>query len=177
VNGFSSGRAFDLAPEGMTIFFGHNGAGKSGYACVFENACKPRHRVDVRQLQLDRHQQILPFWWMALRKPHVWSRTGRPHLSSVSVYDAACANDSIDADGTPAYQLYGLTHLARLVLLQREALERLATRLEQAQRRGEETQRWVNDRAVPWAKELITKQKTAHLAMQLAQARLPVKTY
>ncbi|MEK2655973.1 hypothetical protein AAAC07_10855 [Pseudomonas aeruginosa] len=84
VNGFPSGRAFDLAPEGMTIFFGHNGAGKSGYARVFKNACNARHRVEVlpdalgRQPQLDRHQQISPFWWMALRKPHVGSRTGRP---------------------------------------------------------------------------------------------------
>ena len=47
VNGFPSGRAFDLAPEGMTIFFGHNGAGKSGYARVFKNACNARHRVEV----------------------------------------------------------------------------------------------------------------------------------
>ncbi len=52
------------------------------------------------------------------------------------------------------------------------ALERLATRLDQAQRRAEEVQRWVNDRAIARAKELITTEKTAHLAMQLAQARL-----
>ncbi|MBN0281128.1 hypothetical protein JTM76_35920, partial [Pseudomonas aeruginosa] len=47
------------------------------------------------------------------------------------------------------------------------ALERLATRLDQAQRRAEEVQRWVNDRAIARAKELITTEKTAHLAMQL----------
>ncbi|MEN1565651.1 hypothetical protein AAIH74_38665, partial [Pseudomonas aeruginosa] len=49
------------------------------------------------------------------------------HLSSVSVYDAACANDYIDAEGTPAFQPYGLTHLTRLVLLQRDLQARIGT--------------------------------------------------
>lgn len=38
INGFPSGRAFDLVPEGMTVLFGNNGAGKSGYARPAENA-------------------------------------------------------------------------------------------------------------------------------------------
>ena len=255
VNGFPSGRAFDLAPEGMTIFFGHNGAGKSGYARVFKNACKARHRVEVLPDAFGAAAPARPpsadFAILVDGTPETarWVQNGPAHLhlSSVSVYDAACANDYIDAEGTPAFQPYGLTHLTRLVLLQRDlqarigterntlaldtrqfeplkgdtevgryiaklggdsdravlarlgtvgddelrrpeflkrtllesdpvpqalALERLATRLDQAQRRAEEVQRWVNDRAVARAKELITTEKTAHLAMQLAQARL-----
>lgn len=255
VNGFPSGRGFDLTPEGMTIFFGHNGAGKSGYARVFKNACKARHRVEV-----------LPNAFGATTPPRTpsadftilvdgipetirWIQNGsaHPHLSSVSVYDVACANDYIDAEGTPAFQPYGLTHLTRLVLLQRDlqarigaerntlildtqqfeplrgstevgryianlggdsdrtvlarlatiseeelrrleflkqtllesdpepqalVLERLATRLEQALLRVKVAQRWIDDQAIAQVKELITTEKTANCAMQLALARL-----
>lgn len=255
VNGFPSGRAFDLAPEGMTILFGHNGAGKSGYARVFKNACKARHRVEVLPNAFSTPSLAQPpsadFSILVDGTPETvrWTQNGppSPHLSSVSVYDAACANDYIDAEGTPAFQPYGLTHLTRLVLLQRNlqsrveverntlvldarqfeplkgdtevgqlidklgadsdvavltrlgtvseeefrrleflrqslqesdptpqalALERLATRLDQAQRRAELVQRWVNDRAIARATELVTTEDAAHLAMQLAQAHL-----
>lgn len=255
VNGFPSGRAIDLQSEGMTIFFGHNGAGKSGYARVFKNACKARHRVDVLPdafvTTTPVKQPSADFAILVDGTPVTvrWEQNGPPnlHLSSVSVYDSACANDYIDAEGTPAFQPYGLTHLTRLVLLQRDLqariaadrtalaldirqfealkgetevgryisnlgkdsilaeltrlgtvgnaelqrldflkrtslesdpvpqalnLERLATRLEQAKGRAEMVQRWVNDRAIARAKELIKTEKTAHLAMQLAQARL-----
>ncbi|HFH4341375.1 hypothetical protein MKK05_14135 [Pseudomonas aeruginosa] len=95
INGFPSGRAFDLVPEGLTIFFGHNGAGKSGYARVFKNACKARHRVEV-----------LPNAFEAAGTPRppsadfailvdgtsetarwVQNEPAHPHLSSVSVFD------------------------------------------------------------------------------------------
>ena len=255
VNGFPTGRSFELAPEGMTIFFGHNGAGKSGYARVFKNACKARHRVEV-----------LPNAFGAATPPSSpsadfailvdgvpdtvrWTQNGPPHrhLSSVSVYDSACAKDYIDAEGTPAFQPYGLTHLTRLVQLQRDLqnridserdalvldarpfeplkgdtevgrfidklgadsdvavlarlgtvseeelqrlvflrqsllesdpapkaldLERLAARLDLAQRRAEVVQRWVNDHSIERTKLLITKEKEAQTAMQLAREHL-----
>lgn len=253
INGFPTGRAFDLPPDGMTIFFGHNGAGKSGYARVLKNACKARHRTDVLpnafaatsgtpsaqfEILVDGQSQVVP-----------WSQGGsvHPHLSSVAVYDVACAHDYIDVEGVPAFQPYGLVHLTRLALLQRELqtrfatertalnlaahqfdelkgdtevgrhiekighssdveaisllgtftdaeaerlafikrtlletdpapkallFDRLATRLEQAQQLAANVQRWVNDRAVVRARELIDAEKTANAAMSVARAQL-----
>ena len=255
VNGFPSGRAFDLVPEGMTILFGHNGAGKSGYARVLKNACKARHRVEVLPNAFEASVSPRPpsadFAILVDGSPEtarwIQSEPAHPHLSAVSVYDVACANDYIDAEGTPAFQPYGLPHLTRLVLLQRDlqarvaaersalvldtrpfehlkgdtevgryiaglgsdsdltmlarlgtvsdeelrrleflkqtlletdpgpqalVLERLATRLDQAQQRAEVVQRWVSDRAIARTKELIEAEKGSHVAMQLAQARL-----
>ncbi|MCY1350067.1 AAA domain protein [compost metagenome] len=253
VNGFPSGRAFDLAPEGMTILFGHNGAGKSGYARVLKNACKARHRVEVLPNAFDPAPGPPSADFAILVDGEldtarwVQNSPAHPHLSSVSVYDVACANDYIDAEGVPAFQPYGLPHLTRLVALQRDlqarintergalaldtrqfeplkgdtevghfianlgdssdqttlarlgtlseaeaqrlaflkrtlletdpgpkalALERLATRLDQAQQRATTAQRWVNDRAITRAKELLDAEKTANFAMTLAQARL-----
>jgi energy-coupling factor transporter ATP-binding protein EcfA2 len=31
----------------MTVLFGHNGAGKSGYVRLLKRACRARHRADV----------------------------------------------------------------------------------------------------------------------------------
>lgn len=253
VNGFPSGRAFELAPDGMNILFGDNGAGKSGYARVLKNACKARHRVEVQPNAFDPTPGP-PSADFAILVDGVpaqtrWVQNGppHPHLSAVSVYDVACANDYIDAEGIPAFQPYGLSQLTRLAALQRDlqaridternmlaldtrqfdtlkgdtevgrfianlgassdlptltrlgaisdadaqrqtflkqtlqetdpgpkalALERLASRLEQAQQGALTAQRWVNDRAITRAKELLNAEKTANHAVALAQARL-----
>ncbi|MFZ4823935.1 hypothetical protein CQW32_04750 [Pseudomonas putida] len=255
VNGFPSGRAVDLAPEGITILFGHNGAGKSGYARVLKNACKARHRVEVMPNAFDPATVHRPpsadFSILVDGTPQtvrwVQNEPAHPHLSAVSVYDVACANDYIDAEGVPAFQPYGLPHLTRLAVLQRDLqarintergslvldtrqfeplkggtevgrfianlgeesdlttlsrlgtvseteaqrlaflkqtlletdpgpkallLERLATRMDQAQQRAVNAQRWVSDRAIARAKELIDSEKAANVAMNLAQAQL-----
>lgn len=255
VNGFPSGRAFDLEPEGMTILFGHNGAGKSSYARVLKNACKARHRVEVLPNAFNLAPTPRPpsadFAILVDGTPQtarwVQNEPAHPHLSSISVYDVACANDYIDAEGIPAFQPYGLAQLTRLAVLQRElqtrintergalaldarqfeplkgdtevgrfianlgagsdlatlaqlgavteaeaqrlvflkltlqetdpgpqamALDRLATRLDQAQQRAVNAQRWVNDRAITRAKELIDAEKAANIAMTLGQAQL-----
>lgn len=110
INGFPSGRAFDLSPEGMIVLFGHNGAGKSGYARVLKNACKARHRSAVLsnafipvpgipsaefEILVDGVPQTVS--WKQGAPAH-------PHLSSVSVYDVACAHDYIDVEGMPSFQ-------------------------------------------------------------------------
>jgi len=255
VNGFPSGRAFDLAAEGMTLFFGNNGAGKSGYARVFKNACKARHRAEVLPDAFDSVSPSRPpsaeFSILVNGTPETTSwvqgEPPSPYLSSISVYDAACANDYLDAEGTPAFQPYGLAQLTRLVLLQRHlqarivsernalvldvrqfeplkgdtevgrlistlgadsdvnklarlaklseeehaklkflrrtlletdpapqalALERLATRIDQAQARARLAQAWVSDRAIGRTKEIVTAEKAALIAMQLAKSRL-----
>ncbi|MBN0864536.1 hypothetical protein JTL79_37260, partial [Pseudomonas aeruginosa] len=93
--------------------------GKSGYARVFKNACNARHRVEVLPDAFGAATPARPpsadFAILVDGTPETarWVQNGPAHLhlSSVSVYDAACANDYIDAEGTPAFQPYGLTHL------------------------------------------------------------------
>lgn len=128
VNGFPPGRNFALSPLGLTIFFGHNGAGKSGYARVFKNACKARHRSEVMPNAFDddapQRRPSADFSLLVDDEPKTvtWIQNGPadPDLSSISVYDVACASDYIDSEGTPAFQPYGLSQITRLVVLQRE---------------------------------------------------------
>ena len=144
INGFPSGRAFELAPEGMVVLFGHNGAGKSGYARVLKNACKARHRLAVLSNAFTPVPGI-PSAEFAILVDNVpqtvsWKQgaPAHPHLSSVSVYDVACSHDYIDVEGVPSFQPYGLAQLTRLALLQRELqtkiqAERTALRLDAGQ--------------------------------------------
>ena len=133
VNRFPAGRALDLAPEGLTVVFGENGAGKSGYARVLKNACRARVR-----------QEVLPNAFAGARPRPVPSahltfsvdgqegevtaawRQGEPSvddLGNVMVYDSACGTDYLTREGTCEYQPYGLPHLNRLATAQREMQE------------------------------------------------------
>src|SRR5690606_10220128 len=50
INALANGGHIPIAPAGLTVFYGENGAGKSGYSRVFKHACRAR----------DRREPILP---------------------------------------------------------------------------------------------------------------------
>ncbi len=133
VNRFPAGRALDLAPEGLTVVFGENGAGKSGYARVLKNACRARVR-----------QAVLPDAFAGARPRPIpsahltfivdgqegevttaWRQgeSSTDELGNVMVYDSACGTDYLTREGTCEYQPYGLPHLNRLATAQREMQE------------------------------------------------------
>lgn len=131
VNGFPDGRTLTFAPTGLTIVFGENGAGKSGYARVLKSACKARKNETVLgnafanasgPPRADIHFQVgdAP----AL---HNWEqgKPSHPQLGAVAVYDALCANNYITRDDVPAFQPFGLKHVTRLVA----ACDELARRI------------------------------------------------
>lgn len=133
VNHFPAGRELNLAHEGLTVVFGENGAGKSGFARVLKNACRARVR-----------QAVLPDAFVAERprpipsadvtfvvdgreghNTYTWQQ-GEPsldELGNVMVYDSACGTDYLTREGACEYQPYGLPHLNRLATAQREMQE------------------------------------------------------
>ncbi|BDU76838.1 AAA family ATPase [Mesoterricola sediminis] len=129
VNAFPDGRALSFEPSGLTVLFGENGAGKSGYARVLKNACRARRREPVQSNAFTGgagHAQIPSAKIQVLvdgnAKEVSWVQGGNPDadLGNVSVYDSACARDYIEMEGEPGFQPYGLGHLNRLVAAQRE---------------------------------------------------------
>ena len=124
VNAIADGAALPMNPSGLTIIYGENGAGKSGYSRVLKNACRAR----------DQSESILPD---AKKDP---SKTGSAEaifetiingqkvdlpwkngaaspeeLSELSIFDSHCARAYIDNQGDFAYVPYGLDILAGLV--------------------------------------------------------------
>jgi len=117
VNRIAPGQKLEFAPKGLTVIYGGNGSGKSGYSRVLKRACRARDVSEtvhpdafdsdaankipeaIFDIDIDRNSQSL-----------VWKRTMRPpdELSTLAVFDARCARAYLDAEQDAAYLPYGL---------------------------------------------------------------------
>ena len=124
VNALASGASLPIARVGVTVIYGENGVGKSGYSRVFKKACRAR----------DRREPILP---NANLEPGTsgpaqatfeaeingvatdlsWKDGMEPPepLSDIAIFDSHCARAYIDNQGDFAYAPYGLDILEGLV--------------------------------------------------------------
>ncbi|MBP1203644.1 energy-coupling factor transporter ATP-binding protein EcfA2 [Duganella sp. 1411] len=124
VNALAGDQRLSLSVKGLTVIYGENGSGKSGYSRVFKHACRAR----------DRREPILP---NANEEPgkagppqatfelHVdgvehevqWQsgQVSPAELSSIAIFDSHCARAYLDNHGDFAYVPYGLDILKKLV--------------------------------------------------------------
>lgn len=129
VNRIDPAAILQFAPQGMTIVYGHNGTGKSGYARVIKKACNvrgPSESIlpDVTDAQaggntssavfeIDIGETIQKVVWDG-NMPH-----GCPELASVSVFDSSTAHLIVATERELRYVPRGLEileHLARDVI-------------------------------------------------------------
>lgn len=124
VNALARGAHLPIARTGMTVIYGENGAGKSGYSRVFKRACRARDRREpilpdanlesgksgpasaVFEADVDGVAIDLP-WQVGAEPP--------APLSDISIFDSHCARAYIDNQGDFAYAPYGLDILEGLV--------------------------------------------------------------
>lgn len=126
VNALAAGGSLPIAETGLTVIYGENGAGKSGYSRVLKHACRAR----------DQREAILPDAKIDPAKAGKPSATfevavdgakadlawtfGSPApepLSEIAIFDTHCARAYIDNHGDFAYWPYGLDILENLVVL------------------------------------------------------------
>lgn len=124
VNALANGGRLPITLAGLTVIYGENGAGKSGYSRVFKHACRAR----------DRREPILPDARLDPKATNVakavfetvidgtvtdlpWQYGANPPepLSDISIFDTHCARAYIDNHGDFAYAPYGLDILEGLV--------------------------------------------------------------
>ncbi|HBN8587194.1 TPA: AAA family ATPase [Pseudomonas aeruginosa] len=123
VNALVNGGSVPIALAGLTVIYGENGAGKSGYSRVFKHACRARDRREpilpnanldpkyagvaqaVFEAVIDGVATDLP-WQYGLAAPEP--------LSDISIFDTHCARAYIDNHGDFAYAPYGLDILEGL---------------------------------------------------------------
>jgi energy-coupling factor transporter ATP-binding protein EcfA2 len=131
INGFPTGRAVEFQPKGLTVLFGENGVGKSGYARLLKNTCRARRRDIVRPNAFGVAgvpAADVSFLVNGNPTKTTWTQgeSTNADLSMVSVYDAACAMDYVEQEGSPAFLPYGLGQLNRLVTAQKD-VQRIIT--------------------------------------------------
>jgi hypothetical protein len=124
VNALAPEQRLPINPAGLSIIYGENGTGKSGYSRVFKKACRARDQSETIhpnanvepgtvglpqasfELFVD-NQPVEVEWTLNTAAPE--------QLSSISIFDSHCARAYVDNRGDFAYAPYGLDILARLV--------------------------------------------------------------
>ncbi len=117
VNQIPSDRALNFSEAGMTVIYGGNGSGKSGYARVMKRACRARGQSEL--IHPNAHDPAA-----AAKEPTAkfeiiisgtseevaWTRDSTPpeRLSSISVFDSKCARSYVTEEQDVAYLPYGL---------------------------------------------------------------------
>ena len=139
VNAIAENQQLEVGAKGLTVIYGSNGSGKSGYSRVLKRACRAR----------DQSEQILPNANVAGAKmgnaqatftvcvngqvdEYLWQqgREAPKELSALSIFDTRCARAYLDSEDDFAYVPYGLDVLDSLAKL----YQQLKIRLEAEQR-------------------------------------------
>tara|TARA_B110000879_G_scaffold51926_1_gene73771 strand:+ start:1312 stop:3930 length:2619 start_codon:yes stop_codon:yes gene_type:complete len=117
VNQIPSDQTLTFSKTGITVIYGGNGSGKSGYARVIKKACRARDQSEsihpnANDLAAAKKVPSAKFDITVMGTPHEieWSRdtTAPDRLSSIAVFDSKCARSYITAEQDVAYLPYGL---------------------------------------------------------------------
>lgn len=115
-NNLAAGQTLDFEPKGITIVYGDNGAGKSGYARILKRACRARHpgkiEANVYDNQAPRVASAdITYGVGGVVQPvERWQDSPQPHaiLSAASVFDSDCAAVHIREKNEVAFRPFGL---------------------------------------------------------------------
>lgn len=120
VNRLAPGQTLAFAAEGITVVYGDNGTGKSGYGRLLKRVCRARHSEMIQPDVYGEPANTTPRATLCYQvggidqSPDAWQDTGKlepqPHpiLSAVSVFDADCAVVHLKGKTNVAFKPSGL---------------------------------------------------------------------
>lgn len=138
VNQIPQGQKLTFTQNGITVIYGGNGSGKSGYSRVLKRACRSRDLLEnihpnafnekatnyvpeaTFEIEIDKKLTTL-----------IWKRNAKSpdSLSTISVFDGRCARVYLDEEQDPAYIPYGLDIVQNLASGELPVLPELSQRL------------------------------------------------
>jgi recombinational DNA repair ATPase RecF len=122
VNRLPSGQKITFGPTpGLTVFYGDNGTGKSGYVRVIKKACRTRGAAPVIQPDVFAATPPTPECDIGIMTANgsveiKWSdgKAADERLSNVFVFDSVAASHYLENDGPASFTPYGLDVLPKL---------------------------------------------------------------
>lgn len=110
INALASQQELSFEPTGLTVIYGDNGSGKSGYVRVLKHACRSRdekfaiHRDLEDKTDTPQSAEIC-FTRGATAEQFNWTPDGEPHgdLPSVSIFDSRSASVHVESTNEVAY--------------------------------------------------------------------------
>ena len=134
VNALASDQRLAFQPLGLTVIYGDNGSGKSGYSRILKKACRARTPnrediiPDIYELAPGVPTATIDYTIGAAEHSCVW-QLGTPAdaaLTAVSVFDSRCANIHVEETNDLAYTPFPLKLLATLAQLCKSVKDKLA---------------------------------------------------
>ena len=141
VNNLAPHQGLEFEDKGITVIYGGNGSGKSGYARILKNACSARHRDKILpNIFVPADREAIPsadiHYSTKNQTNNVvnWQDNVDPHniLSAVYVFDRECANVHMRKNGNEiAFSPYGLDIPETLVHVCKSLASSLNAEIEQ----------------------------------------------
>jgi len=132
VNALVAGQSILFAQNGMTVIYGENGAGKSGYARVFKHACHAREKGEPVLTNVARPSKNKPtaVVELAVNGEDIAVRwkagaASSDILSEIAVFDSHCARVFVDEANEVVYLPYGLDVFGKLAGLCKTLKDRI----------------------------------------------------
>jgi len=124
VNALAEDQRLPINPSGLSVIYGENGSGKSGYSRVFKKACRARdQREPIRPNAHKEPSKVgsaqaafeLIVDGSPLEVEWTFGKEAPDQLSSLAIFDSHCARAYVDNQGDFAYVPYGLDILEGIV--------------------------------------------------------------
>ncbi len=126
VNRLAPGQVLPFGPSpGLTVIFGHNGSGKSGYARILKQVCRVRGRPEqilpdvIDGGSNDKATATIQWDMGGEERTDQWTdgTPCSPELSRVFVFDSHSAKDHVERDDAACFKPDGLDVIPSLVVL------------------------------------------------------------
>ncbi len=117
VNAIAENQRLAFGKNGLTVIYGDNGSGKSGYSRVLKRACRARDQVEAIHPNANlpsgkagNAEAKFEISVNGVAQDVHWTngKTAPPELSSLSIFDSRCARAYLDNEDDFSYVPYGL---------------------------------------------------------------------
>ena len=134
VNAISSEDPLTFQACGLTIVYGDNGSGKSGYARLLKQVTRSRHNEDVLTDVFRDSVRDVPTASLSVlvgeeNHTHSWHNLSHPTLQRMLFFDDACGGSYISSESDFPYRPFALFIMDRLIDACVRVRSRLDTRL------------------------------------------------
>ncbi|MBU3887147.1 ATP-binding protein [Methylosinus sp. KRF6] len=133
INALAAQQELSFEPAGLTVIYGDNGSGKSGYVRVLKHACRSRdEKFAIHRDLEDKTDTPQSAEIRFARGAHIeqfnWTPDGGPHgdLPSVSIFDSRSASVHVESTNEVAY----IPRPMRLLEALADASDRIKTALD-----------------------------------------------
>jgi energy-coupling factor transporter ATP-binding protein EcfA2 len=114
INAIKDDEYLDFVPKGLTLIYGENGSGKSGYARLLKVTCNCRDRIkeihgNIYQPDKIENGAHFDFQWNDQDHSYEWKRGKIPDskLTEIAVFDSSCARIIVNDRNEVEYVPYG----------------------------------------------------------------------